>query len=88
LYSLWIEKEVLKAEGKILTEMMKEEAMETGMEKEDLEIGMAAEVLVTETIMAVLKGKCIRLHALNAAMNALFLLSLFKTSLFIAGIVL
>jgi hypothetical protein len=52
------------------------------------ETGIAAEVLATEIMIAVLKEKCIKLHALNAAMSALFLLSQFKTSLFIAGIVL
>jgi uncharacterized oligopeptide transporter (OPT) family protein len=84
---LWIGKEVLKAEDQVLTGMMKKGAMETEMETGVLEIGIAAEVLVIGIMTTDLKEKCTKLCALNAAMNALFLLSRFRISLFIAGIV-
>jgi hypothetical protein len=62
------------------------EVLEIGMEIEVLVIEMEIEVLEIEIV--VLKERCIRLHALNAVMNVLFLLNQFKINLFIAGIVL
>jgi hypothetical protein len=68
--------------------MMKIGAMEIEIAAEVLVTEMETEVLVTETAIVVLSERCIRLYALSAEMNALFLLSQFRTSLFIAGIVL